>query len=98
MNVAVTPGVTGGKPRIAGRHITVRDVGIWHERMGRGAHEIAAEHDLAPAYVYAALAYYTSIIASRSTSLAVGGGVRGIFARAYPSRLKEKLATREPLG
>ena len=27
------PGTVGGKPRIAGRRITVADVAIWHEQM-----------------------------------------------------------------
>ena len=32
-HIEITPGVVGGKPRIAGRRITVRDVAVWHERM-----------------------------------------------------------------
>ena len=38
-----TPGVSGGKVRIAGRRITVADIAIWYERLGRsadGAHEL----------------------------------------------------------
>ena len=47
-----------GKAHIRGRRITVEDVAIWHERLGRSADEIAAEYDLTLADVYAALAYY----------------------------------------
>ena len=48
----------GGKAHIRGRRITVQDVAIWHERLGRGADEIAAEYALTLADVYAALTYY----------------------------------------
>jgi uncharacterized protein (DUF433 family) len=56
--IAVTPGIAGGKPHLAGHRITVQDVVIWHERLGRSADEIATEYDLSLAEVYAALAYY----------------------------------------
>lgn len=57
-HLEATPGVAGGKPRIAGRRITVQDIVIWHERMGKSADEIATEYDLELADVYAALTYY----------------------------------------
>lgn len=44
-HIEMTPGVAGGKPRIAGHRITVQNIVIWHERMGRIAHEIAAEYN-----------------------------------------------------
>ncbi len=57
-HIEITPGVAGGKPRIAGHRITVHDVAVWHERMGMSADEIATEYDLTLADIYAALAYY----------------------------------------
>jgi uncharacterized protein (DUF433 family) len=57
-HVVVTPGVAGGKPRIAGHRITVQDIAVWHERLGLSADEIASEYALSLADVYAALAYY----------------------------------------
>ncbi len=57
-HIETTPGVAGGKPRVAGHRITVEDIGIWHERLGRSADEIAADYDLSLADVHAALAYY----------------------------------------
>jgi len=57
-HIEMTPGVCGGKPRIAGHRITVRQIAIWHDRMGRSADEIATEYDLELSDVYAALAYY----------------------------------------
>jgi uncharacterized protein (DUF433 family) len=57
-HIEQTPGVCGGKPRIAGHRITVQNVVIWHERLGRSADSIADEYGLSLSQVYAALAYY----------------------------------------
>ena len=57
-HIEITPGISGGKPRIAGYRITVENIVIWHERMGKSADEIVTEYDLTLADVYAALAYY----------------------------------------
>jgi uncharacterized protein (DUF433 family) len=54
-----SPGVRGGKPRIAGHRITVSDVAVWHERMGMSPDEIVAEYpSLGLSDVHYALAYY----------------------------------------
>ncbi len=58
--INISSGITGGKPCIAGHRITVQNIVIWHERMGKSADEIAAEYSLTLAEVYAALAYYFS--------------------------------------
>ena len=58
-HIVTTPGVRGGKPRIAGHRITVSDVAIWHERMGMSAGEIVSEYPtITRSDVSAALAYY----------------------------------------
>jgi uncharacterized protein (DUF433 family) len=57
-HIEITPGIAGGKPRIAGHRITVQDIVIWHERMGRSVEEICSEYSLTLAEVYAASAYY----------------------------------------
>ena len=57
-HIEVSPGVAGGKPRIAGHRITVHNVVIWHERLGLSADEIASDYGLSLADVYAALTYY----------------------------------------
>lgn len=56
--IEITPGIVSGKPRIAGRRITVQNIAIWHERMGKSADGISAEYDLTLAEIYAALSYY----------------------------------------
>ena len=58
-HIEITPGVCGGKPRIAGHRIKVQHVVIWHERMGMSPDEIVSEHPgISLADVHAALAYY----------------------------------------
>ena len=56
--IEITPGITGGKPRITGTRITVQNIVIWHEMMGRSVDEIATEYDLSLSDIYIALAYY----------------------------------------
>ena len=57
-HIEITPGIAGGRPRIAGHRITVQNIVIWHERMGWSIDEICAEYELTLAEVHAALAYY----------------------------------------
>ncbi|HTQ40868.1 MAG TPA: DUF433 domain-containing protein [Pirellulales bacterium] len=58
-HIEITPGVCGGKPRVAGTRIRVQDVYVWHELLGKSADVIAAEYpQLTVADVYAALAYF----------------------------------------
>jgi len=58
-HIEITPGICGGRPRIAGRRIRVQDVVIWHERQGMSPDEIVSEFPgITLADVYAALAYY----------------------------------------
>jgi len=57
-HIEITPGIAGGKPRVAGHRITVQNIVIWHERLGMSADEIATKYDLSLGDVYAALAYY----------------------------------------
>lgn len=58
-HIEITPGVCGGKPRIAGHRIKVEDIVICHERMGLSPDEIVSQYlTITLADVYAALAYY----------------------------------------
>ncbi len=41
-----------------GRRIKVRDIAIWHDRMGMTADEIASEYELELSQIFAALTYY----------------------------------------
>lgn len=57
--IVVTPGIRGGRPRVAGHRVTVADIAVWHERQGLSPDEIVDQHpSLTLSAVYAALAYY----------------------------------------
>ena len=57
--IEITPGVCGGKPRIAGHRIRVQDIVIMHDRMGKDPYEIVNDYpSITLADVYAALVYY----------------------------------------
>jgi uncharacterized protein (DUF433 family) len=59
-HIEKTPGVVGGKARIAGHRIRVADIVFWHEKRGKSSDEIvsAIYPTITLADVYAALAYY----------------------------------------
>src|SRR6266496_388788 len=58
-HIEISPGICGGKPRIAGSRIRVQDVYLWHELQGKSADAIVVEHpQLTVADVYAALTYF----------------------------------------
>ena len=58
-HIEITPGVCGGKPRIAGHRIRVQDIVILHDEMGKHPYEIVNDYpSITLADVYAALVYY----------------------------------------
>lgn len=58
-HIEIAPGSAGGEARIAGRGIKVRDVVIWHEKMGLSPRQIVSRYPmLSLSDVHAALAYY----------------------------------------
>jgi len=57
-HIEITPGVCRGKPRISGHRITVQQIAIWHEKLGKSADEIVSENNIQLSDVYAALAYH----------------------------------------
>jgi uncharacterized protein (DUF433 family) len=57
-HIDISPDIANGKPRITGHRITVQNIVIWHERMGLTADEIASNHGVSLADIYAALTYY----------------------------------------
>ncbi len=58
-HIEITPGICGGKPRIAGHRIKVQDVAIWYEEMNLSPQEIVDRYPtITLSDVHAALAYY----------------------------------------
>jgi uncharacterized protein (DUF433 family) len=89
--IEVTPGLRGGKPHIAGHRITVSDIAIWHERLGKSADEIASEYNLTLAEVYAALAYYFDHREEIDRSIREGEELAEEMKKKTPSLLRQKL-------
>jgi uncharacterized protein (DUF433 family) len=89
-HIEITPGVAGGKPRIAGHRITVQDIVIWHERLGRGPDEMAAEYDLTLGDVYAALTYYFDHREEIDRTIRDGQAFAEGLRQRTPSKLRQK--------
>ena len=94
-HIEITPGVAGGKPRIAGHRITVQNIVVWHEFMGLSAEEIAAEYGISLADVYAALAFYYDHRAETDESIRADAAFVEGLRKVTPSKLPEKLRGRE---
>jgi uncharacterized protein (DUF433 family) len=97
-HIEITPGIAGGKPRIAGHRITVQDIAIWHERLGKSADEIAAEYDLTLADVYAALTYYFDHQAEIDRAIAEGQAFAQALRQQTPSKVQQRLRERQGDG
>lgn len=95
-HIVATPGICGGKPRIAGHRIKVQHVAIWHERMGMTPAQIVADYpQLSLGKVHAALAYYYDHREEIEKHIEDDEKfVADMMAKAPPSLLQQKLAQR----
>ena len=57
-HIELREGASGIRPRIAGKGVLVQAIVVWHQVLNRSPDEIANDHNLTLAEVYAALAYY----------------------------------------
>lgn len=95
-HIEKTPGVVGGKARIAGTRIRVMDIVIWYEKHGKTADEIIDMFShITLADVHAAIAYYYDNREEIESSFAREREFANEIAKKYPSKLKEKLGGRE---
>lgn len=90
-HLEITPGVCGGKPRVISHRITVQDIAVWHERLGKSADDICTEHDLSLADVYAALAYYFDHRAEIDADIAQSEAFLAAVRAGHSSNLQKKL-------
>jgi len=91
-HIEITPDVRGGKPRIAGRRITVADIASLYCRMRQPLETIAQDYELSLASVHAAMAYYYDHQAEIDQSIAASEAFAEEFRQNHPSPLQEKLA------
>ena len=91
-HIEITPGVCGGKPRIAGHRIRVQDIVIWHEKLGMSPDEIVSTYPtITISDVYAALAYYFDHREEIQKDIEEEQEFGSVFKSKNPSRLREKL-------
>lgn len=86
-----TPGVVGGKARIAGTRIRVMDIVIWYDRLGMSADEIATEFDVSLGDIFAALAYYYDNRQEIDDAMRADDEFATALKAKYPSLLRQKL-------
>ena len=89
--IEITPGIRGGRPRIAETRITVADIVLMYLRLGQSLEEIAGKYDLPLAAVYAAMAYYYDHQAELDQSMSADHDFAEAFRNNTPSRLRAKL-------
>ena len=90
-HIEITPGVRGGKPRLAGSRITVTDIVIMHLKLGQSVDEIATEYNLSLAGIHAALAYYYDHQAEIDRQVTEDEAFAAAFQQQNPSKLQAKL-------
>lgn len=89
--IEITPGVCNGKPRVAGRRITVQNIAIWHERLGLSTDQIATDYDLTLAEIHAALAFYFDHRDEIERSIRDGQALAEEMRQATSSLVRQKL-------
>ncbi|MEQ9354444.1 DUF433 domain-containing protein [Coleofasciculus chthonoplastes] len=91
-HIEITPGVCGGKPRIAGHRIRVQDVVIWHEHKGMSPDEIVSRYPtITLSDVYSALAYYHDHIEDIQQQMREGENLVCELQDKTPSKVQQKL-------
>ena len=95
-HIEITPGVCGGKPRIAGHRIRVQDIVIMHDRMGKDPYEIVNDYSsITLADVYAALVYYMDNIEEIRRDIAEAEILEDEMRAETPSLLMQKLSIKK---
>lgn len=91
-HIEITPGVCGGKPRIAGHRIKVQDIVIWHEIRGLSPDEILYHYpSITLGDIYAALAYYYDHLEEIRQDIKSGEELANHLAAQTPSLLEQKM-------
>lgn len=90
-HLEATHGVCGGKPRIAGTRITVKDIVLMHLKTGMSLVQIAGTYDLPMAALHEAMAYYYDHQADVDRMIDEDEAFVEALRRDNPSLLQEKL-------
>lgn len=84
-------GFVGGQPHIAGHRITVKQIVVWHDLMGKSPDEIAHEYGLTLSDVYAALYYFHENPAEIHEAIRLELAVVANGKLKSPSKLQSRL-------
>lgn len=89
-HIDITPGVCGGKARIAGRRIRVQDIAVAYEQHGMTPSEIVEDYEpsITLADVHAALAYYYDHIEEIQAQMREDAAFVAEMAAKTPSLVK----------
>lgn len=95
-HIEATPGICGGRPRIAGHRIRVMDLVVLHEELGLSPDEILHLHPaLTLSDVHAALAYYfdhrEEIQQDLTRDRQLADEMAGTIPSKIPTRVRQKL-------
>jgi uncharacterized protein (DUF433 family) len=90
-HVVRTPGIVGGRPRIAGTRLPVWQIALSHLKGGTVADLVEADPDLSSAAVHAALAYYYDHQAAGDADIDAHRPERVLAdLRAHPDLVEER--------
>lgn len=93
-HIEIDPAIVGGRPHIKGHRITVQNIVIWYERMGKSVDEIATEYALTLAEIHAALSYYFDHQNEINSSIRESEAFIKEMQKQSPSILEQKLSNR----
>lgn len=95
-HIVATPDTCGGKPRIAGSRIQVKQVALMHTRLGLSPEQIVSEFPhLTLASVHAALAYYHDHREELNAEMASDRAWYEEQCQRQPSRLRDVIEARK---
>ncbi len=95
-HIVSTPDTCGGKPRIAGSRIQVKQIVVMHERQRMTPDQIVSEYPhLTLAGIYAALAYYHDHREEVNADIRAERDWYDEMKAKHPSRLPESLKAQE---
>ena len=90
--IVKTPGVCGGKARIAGHRVRVLDVVVWTEHQGMSADDIVSHvPTLTLTDVHAALAYYFGHVDEIQEEMRADRALADEFGRTHSSQMDRRL-------
>lgn len=89
-HIQIDAEIAGGKPHIRGRRITVQDIVVQHELLGKSVDQIAFEYDLEISAIYAALTFYHDHKKEIDLSIQATNRLVADLKNKIPSRLKSR--------